>query len=95
MSDFSTIVLVVLAAGVILTAFAIFGLSGRFKDLEAAKGLPDQALQMLQREIQASREESTRSQIWSRCAWRCTSSAARWPPSSAKSAPASSSSSST
>ena len=63
MSDFSTIVLVVLAAGVILTALAIFGLSGRFKDLEAAKGQPDQALQMLQREIQASREESTRSQV--------------------------------
>lgn len=63
MPELSIIVLVVLTAGVLLTALAVFGLAGRFKDLEAQKGQPDQALLMLQREIQASREESARSQV--------------------------------
>ncbi|HET8575917.1 MAG TPA: DNA recombination protein RmuC [Methylomirabilota bacterium] len=61
--DFSTVMLVILTAGVILIALGIFGLSGRFKDLEAARGQPDQAIQLLQREIQATREESARSQL--------------------------------
>ncbi len=61
--EFSTLVLIILTAGVILIALATFGLSGRFKDLEVARSQPDQALQVLQREIQASREEYARSQL--------------------------------
>ncbi len=61
--DFSAVLLVILVAVVALMAIAVFGLVGRFKDLEAQRGQPDQALLMLQREIQAAREESSRAQL--------------------------------
>lgn len=55
------LVLVVAAAGA-LVAWALFTLAGRLRTLEAARATPDAALGLLQREIEAVREEARRAE---------------------------------
>ncbi len=55
MPGWTVVALMLLAAVVALTAWALFRTAGRLKDLETAKRQPDQALLLLQREIEASR----------------------------------------
>lgn len=62
MPDWTTVGLIILAAAVVLTAWALFRTAGRLKELEATKGQPDQALLLLQREIEASRGETRQTQ---------------------------------
>jgi DNA recombination protein RmuC len=62
MPGWTAVVLIVLAAMVALMAWALFRTAGRLKELEAAKGQPDQALLLLQREIEASRSETRQTQ---------------------------------
>ncbi|MBI4590845.1 MAG: DNA recombination protein RmuC [Candidatus Rokubacteria bacterium] len=62
MPDWTTLGLIVLAAAVVLTAWALVKTTGRLRELETAKGQPDQALLLLQREIQAARSEAHQAQ---------------------------------
>ena len=62
MPGWITAVLIVLAAMMALMAWALLRTAGRLKELEAAKGQPDQALLLLQREIEASRREASQAQ---------------------------------
>lgn len=63
MPGWTVVALMLLAAVVALTAWALFRTAGRLKDLETAKRQPDQALLLLQREIEASRSEARQLQI--------------------------------
>jgi len=62
MAEWAVVGLVVLTAAVALTAWVVFRTAGRLKNLEAARGQPDQALLLLQREIEASRGEARQAQ---------------------------------
>jgi len=62
MADWLALVLVVLGAAVVVTAWALIRTLGRLKQLEASRGQPDQALLLLQREIEAARSETRQSQ---------------------------------
>jgi DNA recombination protein RmuC len=62
MPDLAPVALVVLAAVVAVTAWALARAVGRLRELEASKGQPDQSLLLLQREIEASRGEVRRIQ---------------------------------
>lgn len=57
MTAWIVIGVIVLAVGVAVMGWALARTVGRLKELEAAKGQPDQALLLLQGEIQASRGE--------------------------------------
>ena len=52
------VLLVVLAAGVITTAWALFRLSARLAEMEARRSEPDQSMLLLQREVEAARNEA-------------------------------------
>jgi DNA recombination protein RmuC len=57
-----TLLLVLFAAVVILTALALWRVAGRMKEIQADRGQPDQALLLLQREIESARGEARRAQ---------------------------------
>jgi len=56
------LVLLLFAAVVALTALALWRVAGRLKELEAARGQPDQAMLLLQREIETARGEARHAQ---------------------------------
>jgi DNA recombination protein RmuC len=60
--DWHTLTLVLFAAVAVLTAAALWRVATRLRELEAARGLPDQSLLLLQREIEAARGETRQSQ---------------------------------
>ncbi|MBI4609467.1 MAG: DNA recombination protein RmuC, partial [Candidatus Rokubacteria bacterium] len=62
MPDWTVLGLIALAGAVALMAWAVLRTAGRLRALEAAKGQPDQALLLLQREIEASRSEARQAQ---------------------------------
>lgn len=60
--DGSTLVLVLFAVVVVLTALALWRVAGRLKEMETARSQPDQALLLLQREIESARGEARQAQ---------------------------------
>ena len=62
MPGWTVALLVVLAVAVAVTAVALLRTAVRLKALETARSQPDQALLLLQREIEASRSESLKTQ---------------------------------
>ena len=50
----------VVGAGLVLAAVAVWRMAGRLRELEAGRGQPDQAVMLLQREIEAVRGEARR-----------------------------------
>ncbi len=62
MPDWTAVVLIMLGAAVVLMAWALFQTADRLKGIEAAKGQPDQALLLLQREMEAFRSEARQAQ---------------------------------
>ena len=60
--DGRTLVLVLFAVVVVLTALALLRVAGRLRELEAARGQPDQALLLLERQIETARSEARQGQ---------------------------------
>jgi hypothetical protein len=57
MSGWGTFLLVALALAVAITAWALFRIAGRLSEMDARRGEPDQAMLLLQREVEAARNE--------------------------------------
>jgi DNA recombination protein RmuC len=62
MPAWSAVALLALAAVVAVTALAIWRLTGRLNEIEAARRQPDQSLLLLQREIETARAEARHTQ---------------------------------
>ncbi len=61
--DWSAVVLVVVVAAVVaVTVLALWRVTGRLKEMEAARQQPDQSLMLLQREIESARAEARHTQ---------------------------------
>lgn len=60
--DGLTLVLVLFAAVVVLTALALLRVAGRLRELEATRSQPDQAVLLLQRQIETARSEARQGQ---------------------------------
>ena len=57
MPGWTSFLLAVLALAVVVTAWALFRVAGRLQEMEARRGQPDQSLLLLQREVEAARNE--------------------------------------
>src|SRR5262245_22941442 len=62
MMDSGSLLLLLFAAVVVLTAVALWRVAGRLRDLEAQRGQPEQSLLLLQREIESARSEARQAQ---------------------------------